>query len=170
MLHQLTARLGGYGFEPITDCNYELYFEVYAANQAFFLLTAGKEASPESISDAISQTPPGFELKNKYFLGVRKNGAAVGVLDFLIGYPEKNCLWIGLLIIHGEMQGKQAGSEIVHALLNAAKAEGLETAQLGVIENNTRGMTFWQKFGFQEIRQTPAGENGLKTIVMEKRL
>ncbi|MCL2003041.1 MAG: GNAT family N-acetyltransferase [Oscillospiraceae bacterium] len=170
MLHQLKARLGEDGLEPITACNYEPYMEVYATNPAFGSLSGGEEVSREGVLDDITRVPPGFDIKDKHFLGLRKNGAAAGVLDVLAGYPEKHCVWIGLLMIRGDLHNRQIGSETVKALLCAAKDEGFTSVQLGVLENNPHGQRFWQKFGFSKIREAPAEQNGINVIVMEKRI
>jgi len=164
MIDDLKKQLPGYEIITITRQNFGQIFEVYDTNPAFFLLTSGKNATIESCIDDVDSIPPGFDINQKAFLSIWSEGKAIGVLDLLKGYPDQTCIWIGLLLISGKLQGNKIGSKIVTAILNASKIANYKSVQLGVIESNARGMAFWQKNGFEKIRTK---EN---IIVMEKHI
>lgn len=102
----------------------------------------------------IDEIPPNCVIEQKIYISIWENGKVIGVLDLIEGFPEQTSCWIGLLLVHGDLQGKKIGSNIVHAILNAANASGYKSIQLGVIENNVKGIDFWQKHGFTIFRHS----------------
>jgi len=164
MLDEIKKRLHGYKLEVITKLNFEQVFEVYNSNQKFFQLTDGKDATIESSVNDIDAVPPGFDVKQKVYVGICKDDSTVGVLDLLKGYPTQTCVYIGLLLVHGKFHGNKIGSKIVEAVASASKIAGYKSIQLGVIANNIAGINFWQLHGFEEIRTAQ------NIIVMERQI
>jgi len=154
IIDEIIKQLTEYEIIPITKQNFEQIFDVYASNHDFFLLVQGEKATIESSIGDIEAIPPNCVIEQKVYLSIWEDGKAIGVLDLIEGYPEQTNFWIGLLLIHGDLQSKKIGSKIVHAMLNAAKISGYKSAQLGVIENNVKGIGFWQKHGFGISRQS----------------
>jgi len=152
MLDELKKQLSDCEITTISKHNFEQVFEVYDTNQEFFLLTQDRKATLDSSINDIDAVPPNCGAEQKVYVSIWKSGKIVGVMDLIEGYPEETAFWIGLLLIHGDMQGKSIGSKIVRAVLNAAEASGYESAQLGVIENNAKAISFWQKHGFNVLR------------------
>ncbi|MCL2527032.1 MAG: GNAT family N-acetyltransferase [Defluviitaleaceae bacterium] len=163
MISQIKKQLSEYKIEPITKQNFEQIFKVYDSNQDFFLLTQGKKATIESSIGDIGAIPPSCTLGQKIYLGIWENDEVISILDIIIGYPEETCLWIGLFLVHGSFHSKGIGSKLIQAVFKAAKEAGYTLAQLGVIENNVKGIAFWQRHGFAVTRHS--GD----IIVMEKK-
>jgi ribosomal protein S18 acetylase RimI-like enzyme len=154
MIDEYKKQLVDYDIATVTRENFNRVFEVYNTNQDFFLLTQGKEATIESSIDDVSALPPGCSIGQKIFISLSKENRAVGVLDIIMEYPDQDSFWIGLLLIRGDLHGKKIGSGIITATLNAAKAVGYKSAQLGVVENNTKAVNFWQRHGFNILRHS----------------
>ena len=154
MLDEIKSQLMEYDIIAIKKENFGQVFEVYDTNQNFFLLVQGKEATIENSINDIDTIPPNCAIEQKIYISIWKNGNVVGVLDIIEKYPTQSCFWIGLLLIHSNFQGKKIGSAITKALLNAAKIAGYKTAQLGVIESNEKGVSFWKKHGFNILRHS----------------
>ncbi|MCL2704512.1 MAG: GNAT family N-acetyltransferase [Defluviitaleaceae bacterium] len=150
MLDELRHCLNAYEVIPITECNYKDAAEVFETNKDFFLLTEGKESSLAGILGSVTAVPKGFCLKDKYFTGIWKNGSIIAVLDFLKGFPDKDCVWIGLLLVRGGLKGQSIGTEIAQAVLRASKNTNHKQIKLGVIDNNAKGIDFWVKMGFAQ--------------------
>lgn len=173
MIDEIKRRLKEYEINTITQSNFTQVMEIYNTNQDFFLLTENKEVQLEECIRDIGAVPPNFDIGKKIYISIWKNGKIVGVLDLLTGYPTQCCIWIGLLLIHGELHGKNIGSRIMTAVFEASKAVGYESIQLGVIENNIAGINFWHKHGFEKIRESKMEQDNIKAInitVMEKRM
>jgi len=154
MLDEIRKQLAEYEIAIITKQNFEQVFNVYNANQDFFMLVKGEKATIESSISDISALPPNCTIEQKIYISIWKNGKVVGILDLIEGYPDKTSIWIGLLLVHGNIHGRGIGSKIVCAVLNSAKMSGYKSAQLGVIENNAKGIDFWQKHGFSIFRHS----------------
>ena len=164
MLDEIKSQLPDYNIIAITHQNFDRVFEVYNSNQDFYLLTQGKKATIDSSINDIIAIPPNCTIEQKIYLSIWKDDEIIGVLDVIAGYPEPTSFWIGLLLIHGRLHDKKIGSKVASAVLSAAKAAGYTTAQLGVIESNTRGIDFWRKHGFEVSRCS--GD----IVVMERRV
>jgi len=154
MLEEIQKRLSDYKIISIKKDNFEQAFEVYDTNQNFFLLTQGSKATMESSVNDIDALPPNCDMEQKIYVCICEQDKIIAVMDLIMEFPEKSVFWIGLLLIHGDMQGKKIGSKIVTAVLDAAKSAGYRTAQLGVIENNVMAIKFWQRHGFERFGQS----------------
>ena len=154
LLNEIKNQLIDYEIITITSQNFEQIFEVYDTNQDFFLLTQGKKATIESSISDIDALPPNCKINQKIYIGISKDGMAVGVLDLIEAYPEQTSFWIGLLLINASLHGKKIGSRLVEAIFAAAKVAGYKFAQLGVVENNIKGINFWQKHGFNILKHS----------------
>ena len=173
LLDELQRKLQEYQIQAITKEDFEQVMPAYRTNEAFFLLTDGKPAEKEQCLHDIDEVPPNFSLENKYFLGLWKDGDIAAVLDFLVGFPEPGIIWIGLLLIHGKLQGTGIGTEIINRLCEVCKEQGYAAVQIGVIEENKKALQFWGKQGFKEIRKTTITREDKPdwyVVVMEKPL
>lgn len=173
MISEIQALLKENAFEikPITKFDCEQVMAIFRTNPEYFLLTGGKEAEIEDFLVMIDEAPANFDLRNKYFVGVWENGNCLGVLDLLKGYPNRNCIWIGLIMIHGLLQRRQIGHTIVSAIFEAAKIMGYDAVQLGVVDNNEKALRFWEKLGFEKIRESRVKHTDKpdwNVIIMEK--
>ena len=141
-----------YDVIQITDSNYTIAREVYATNPAYFQLFDEATADDDSILSAINAVPDGFDIAGKLFAALCRDGDTVAVLDLLSGYPSKDDLWLGLLLVHGNMHGKGIGAVITNSVVKAARLAGFESICLGVMEANAGAIHFWQKAGFVHER------------------
>ncbi len=164
LIGEIQKQLGGYLLETISKHNFERFFEVYDSNQAYFLLTQGRMATRDNSMGDMDALPPGCDIGQKIYVGIWRKRKPVGVLDLIEGYPAPQCLWLGLLLVHGSLHGTGLGSAAIAAVLAAAAAAGYKTVQLGVAKNNTRALRFWQRHGFGTLRQS--GD----VVVLEKHL
>lgn len=173
VIEELKKRIEGYDIKPITEENYMEVMGVYESNQEYSKLSEGREVEPEDCLSCIREIPPGFDLSSKFFVGLWENNKAAAVLDFLIGYPNKENVWIGLLMIHGDMQGKSLGRKIASAVFEATENMGFSSVQLGVLDNNIKALSFWEGLGYKRIRERKTvREDGFdwNVIIMEKQI
>jgi len=162
MLAELRHILSVYEIVPITEDNYNDVLEVYETNQDFFLLTEGKRAELSDILSGITAVPEGFNLSDKHFVGIWRDGSIVAVLDLLVGFPDPNCVLIGLLLVHGGLKGRGIGTEIAKSILRASESICRNEVRLGVIDKNTRGIDFWTKMGFEQVGKSTAAQRGIQ--------
>ena len=161
--------IGDYETRIITKANCEQVMDVYNSNQDFFVLTEGKSATLSGCIANIDAMPPGFDPQNKHCISFWENDKCIAVLDFLVGYPSPDCLYIGLLLIHGNLHGKGVGKKIIKSILSTAKCHGLKTARVAVNMANTNAATFWGKLGFIKTAESKAtvGDIEMDVNIME---
>ncbi len=100
-----------------------------------------------------------LESSSSYFLTISvrsnlKDRTASPSPSLLVGI---GCFWsileeahITLLAIHPDYQRQGLGRSLLSALLQLARAQGLERATLEVRPSNQAALSLYQKFGFQE--------------------
>ena len=162
MISEMEKHLDGFEVKVITKENFDEVYAVFDSNQEFFKLTEGKETTQEEAVKNIDAIPPDFDIKQKLMISLWLDGKAVGVLDLLIGFPEKENIWIGLLLVHGNEHDKKIGNRVSAAIIESARVLEYKSVQLGVIDTNERGLAFWSGLGFEKIRMS----NNI--VVMEK--
>jgi len=154
MLEELKRQLTEYQISPITHQNFERIFDVYDSNQDFFMLTQGNKVTMENSLSDIDALPPNCEIEQKLYFGIFQNGDAVGICDLILNYPKQTSFWIGLLLVNSKLHGKKIGGKLVNAILDSAKLNGYMSAQLGVIDANIKAIAFWERHGFNIVRQS----------------
>jgi len=159
----------GYETHPITKANCEQVIDVYNSNRDFFMLTEGKPATLAGCIENIDAIPPGLDPQNKHNIGFWEGEECIAILDFLVGYPTPDYLYIGLLLVHANMHGKGAGKKIIKSMLTEANRHGLKIARIAVNTKNTSGIAFWSKLGFVKTGESKAtvGDTVMDVIIME---
>jgi GNAT superfamily N-acetyltransferase len=175
MLNEIKKRLPAHEVIPITRETFTQVWDVYATNEEFFMITEGRMVTMDSSVADTETIPPGYDASQKLYLGIfdEVSGKPMAVMDLLHGYPDGNCVWIGLLLVHGDYKRKRVGSILTEAVCEAATAKGSTSVQLGVVAANEAALIFWESCGFRELRKATAniaGHNKTDIVVMEKRL
>ncbi|MCR4435850.1 MAG: GNAT family N-acetyltransferase [Clostridiales bacterium] len=115
---------------------------------------------------------------NEFFVGIytKARGDLIGILKGSIRHENKRySVWISSIVIDTQYQDQGYGSEAVNLLLSHVKAaRGIRNAYVAVIENNPRGMAFWLKHGFKELKRIPnhirLDNQDQNVIIMRKRI
>lgn len=129
---------------------------VYHECPGFFLQVAGTARVPESyVREEMTGAPPGFDPAGKHFLGIHAgdDDELVGVVDFLVGYPQPGHGCLGLLLISERHRRRGLGAAAVAAVEAWAHARGVREATLGVELVNETALRFWRACGW-----IPTGE------------
>ncbi|MDL2234441.1 GNAT family N-acetyltransferase [Ruminococcaceae bacterium OttesenSCG-928-L11] len=173
MIPALQTQLPQYTIQRVAAPQVDAVMALYQTNLAYFMLTDEEPPSREHCLEDIRGLPPGLEPWQKSFIGFWSENEPVAVLDFLTGYPDATCCWIGLLLVHQGLQGQGIGRAIAEAAEQAAVAKGYNRMGLGVIASNTNAIAFWERLGYRTVRHKQV-ERGNKpawdVLVMEKPL
>jgi diamine N-acetyltransferase len=82
----------------------------------------------------------------------KEDGKMVGYFIFYHGYPDDKTLWLSVMAVHTEYQGKRLGQEAIDGLTGEAKKlGGYERLALTVGIKNWPAIRFWVNNGFTEI-------------------
>ena len=99
---------------------------------------------------------------NEFFVGVytRKDNKMVGILKGMLKYKNRDAMWISSIAVDINHQKMGYGRAAVELLLkHLSVGNGIRSAYLAVVEENTQGRAFWNKLNFRELRRI---ENHLK--------
>ncbi len=124
---------------------------VIAASDDYSVLVTG---APKQLGDAdstLTDGPPNGLLENKFVLGFFHGDEMVGFADIYRGWNAPHKAHIGFLLLSPQHRGRGVGSQALAHITALAKTWiSIDTLRIGVVANNTRGLTFWRKMGFVE--------------------
>lgn len=124
-----------------------------------------------SAKGVFEELPPQCHYEDKHVLLIERASTPVGVIDLVIGYPERRIAFIGLLVIDEKYQNMGLGKRSYQLLEAYIRQFSVDSIQLGVNDTNDVGMRFWPKMGFRMQGRTRLNQ-GLKVtstvFVMEK--
>jgi RimJ/RimL family protein N-acetyltransferase len=124
---------------------------------------SGEKPDHESGEEVFRAIPPNFEYKDKHVLGVYSDSSPIGVIDLLIGYPSKEKVFIGLLLISEKHQKKGLGTQAYSELEKYIRQyPSIKTVRLSVVESNGWVLKFWEELGFAKTGESRPYEN--KTV------
>ncbi len=126
----------------------------------FSLLVEGEPPSAQAAQDMLADLPPGKGLADKFLFGIYLENALVGVLDAVRGYPQEGVWWIGLLLLDPAQRGRGAGEQALNTFSVFASQQGARALMLGVVEENRRGLLFWQRMDFKLVETRPRAFSG----------
>jgi len=136
----------------------------------FSLVVHGRLPNLEDATEAISEVPPGKDMKDKFFGGYWQNGVLVGCMDLIRGYPEPDIAYLGLLVFSEARQGQGLGVLALAHIANLSRSWGCTALRLAVVDRNARALAFWQREGFRELYRKPGTQYAGHAIVMERAL
>ena len=101
-----------------------------------------------TIENDLIALPPNMTMNDKYYLGFYDSSELVGILDLIIGYPNKNSAFIGLFMIDKKFQNKHIGTNIINDITNYFTLNGYNEIRLGYAIGNDKAKSFWEANGF----------------------
>lgn len=157
--------------ETVTEELFERVFKIYNTNQDYFIISMNTKPSMKSVIEDKNEIPPGISLQKKNYKLISLNGKDIGVIDYLLGYPDEDSVYIGLFMINGAFHRSGYGKEFIEEFTTNMRNQGYSRLRLGVLNQNNNGFSFWEKVGFVVIKEmfsTIHPERNWKIKVMEK--
>ena len=150
----------------------EKVLDIYIGNDYYFNKILKIPQSIINVEQDITNIPDGVQKSQKNYRLVSFNDEILGTVDYITGYPERNTIFIGLLIIKNNKHRQGFGEKIFNYLEDLFKSEGFLKIRLGVIADNEIGFSFWNKRNFKEIERKVLkfGNSEKEVIVMEKKI
>jgi GNAT superfamily N-acetyltransferase len=157
-------------FHPDSAQDAATLFGLMDQAREYFLLVEGKLPTIEDAAKDLFALPPGKQLQDKCYAGYWKDGALVGCMEIVRGYPEPDIAYLGLLLFGEAHQGQGYGVVAMTHIRELAHSWGCTRLRLAVIDKNVRGLRFWQRQGFVELYRKPRPEFTGDAIVMQRAL
>ncbi|GMG97010.1 hypothetical protein EN5CB1_18360 [Tepidimicrobium xylanilyticum] len=86
--------------EPVTDDLLKDVLNIYETNEEYFKISMNGKPSIDSIIEDKNAMPPGLNFNNKKYKLISINGQYIGIIDYIMNYPDEDTVYIGLFIIH----------------------------------------------------------------------
>ncbi len=163
-------KLGKYILIDINDGNIGNIFKIYSGNEEYFNLSDGSKATMDNIYQDMNEAPPNIEMELKQYKAIKLEKEIIGVIDYVLEYPDSDTVYIGLFIIQKDLQSYGHGHRIFQNFEKEVKEKGFKRIRLAVLKNNESGLRFWKRNGLEEIFRTIQPEKNRKITVMEKDL
>ncbi len=169
VLTTLKRRLKNYQIKEITEADYAALHALHLSNENYNAFFDDQPISLESCIAGTKALPPNTTADQKFYIGFYRDGQLVAVVDYIERYPNDKTVWLGLLMVAEYLQRRGIGYSIIEQLLDAVKANGFSSVQLGVIVENHGALAFWQAVGFSEIDRR-RNLDDIAVVVMENKL
>lgn len=152
----------GFAIRPLSLADDRiLVTELSDASRDFHELINGSYDAEREVEDIFLGLPPRRTPADKIVWGVARDGGSLaGVIELVRGYPDADCLWLGLLLFRPEWRGAGLGVAVMSGLERWAAESGFRSLGLGVVEHNEPALRFWLARGFVEFRRFTGIEMG----------
>ena len=156
-----------YSVRFLKENDIDLVIDVCNGNPLFYEYTIARPTKENLLEDT-RLTPPGIDLKDKYYVGYFDNETLVAVLDLIDGWPSIEVAYIGFFMMNHSYQGKNIGSSIIKELSIYLKSLNVKYLRSAVDDGNPQSLQFWHKNGFELVKSVTTDE-GIKHV-LKKRL
>jgi ribosomal protein S18 acetylase RimI-like enzyme len=133
----------------------------------------GYPPGPSDALSALLAVPPQFDPVNKRGIGMWDEQGLVAFADVLIGHPQSDTTYIGLLIVHGGHHRQGLGRDVHEALLVQLQTHvNIERMRLGLVETvASEAMPFLRAMGYTETGERNPYHYGhvVSTVTMWER-
>lgn len=130
----------------------EEVLSIYKSNKEYFILSGDSNISFKTIQDDFNLIPDGVSRKNKHYMLVRDGNKSIAVFDYISEFPEKEMCYIGFLLVKNDIHRMGYGKKVFNKFEDIIKTQGFKSIRLGVLDNNEKGMHFWNNMGFHKIK------------------
>ncbi|MGY3765618.1 GNAT family N-acetyltransferase [Vagococcus vulneris] len=127
-----------------------------------------KEPTNEQVITFFNELPPNTSIHKKNVYGVFDQDTMIGMIDWVIDYPEENQSIIGLFVLRHDYRGVGLAQPLYDALEQMAKETGSQKITLGVLESNLPAVAFWKSQNYQILKKITS--NYGPELVMTKAL
>ncbi len=155
-----------YRVAPLGKQDVEALYRL-SLTQPEYWRTLNETPDRRKLAHSLTAVPPGVDAGNKFYLGFWQGHKLIAVLELVFGYPEADCVLVGLLMADGHSQRQGLGTDIVRRLEKQLAGLGYKTLVLSYAEGNRIARSFWLKNGFQETGDADEYDD-IRLIAMEK--
>lgn len=154
MQMDITKLSNKYRVRKMSDNDEEILRRLFTGNTLYYQYCRA-ELDEDNITADLHIAPPGIDMSDKYYVGFFEDDKLIAVMDLIDGYPGKDISFIGFFMVDAAEQGKGTGSDIISKVMRYLKEAGFKEVHLGIDKGNPQSTHFWDKNGFNVIREVP---------------
>ncbi|MGL5756121.1 MAG: GNAT family N-acetyltransferase, partial [Paraclostridium sp.] len=158
---------GKYLIKPITLSNYNEIEKLYKLCDDYHIMCGGRKANKKDIEDIFTYTEK-KTIEDSLTLGIFEKNVLIGLVDIFKNYPEDKIWMIGLLLLAPNKRNLGLGKLIHTEIKNYALSIGANSFQIGVLDENTKALKFWESIGYKKLKYTTIklGDVDHKVIIL----
>ena len=142
---------------PATSDDLPALQEVLAAAPAYHELVDGAPAGAGAAADLLADAEADAD-RRLLILWPASGGAASGLVDVQLHWPEPGAAHVRLLLLRESLHGRGLGREAAAGLEEALRQEGFRALRLSVTGENEGARAFWERIGFAPVERLRAGD------------
>lgn len=151
LINRLQFYLGNkYQVKQLTQANVAEIFALQQEHDYYQYFQTTKLKETDILTD-LTLFPEKSSLEHKFYLGIYHEGKLLAVLDLLLGYPEPQITWLGLLMISKHQIHQGVGRMLMEKLAQTLLREGFKIIGTAVPLQATGALKFFEKLGFLQI-------------------
>ncbi|WP_186308704.1 GNAT family N-acetyltransferase [Paraburkholderia sp. BCC1885] len=143
---------------------------IFMEAPSYVELHESRSPSEADVDDLFFGAPPKTDISQKSVFGCYVGPDMVGCIDLIRSYPTSDCAWIGLLLFSELHRNRGYGKAALASVMALALEWDCSRIQLATLSTNLRGIAFWQREGFTELRRAHNPRFPAELIVMERRI
>ncbi|MGB3536246.1 MAG: GNAT family N-acetyltransferase [Microcoleaceae cyanobacterium] len=153
-----------YFVQQLTLKDIDIFQKLYGQCTDFIELTYGHPPSPTIAREDFNDVPEGKTIEDLYILGLfNPDNRLIGIIKAVRYYPDNKTWWIGLMMLNPQHRKKGIGTKFYQAFEHWILKQDASTISLFVIKANQLGLQFWNRMGFEIIREIPPRQFDNKT-------
>jgi GNAT superfamily N-acetyltransferase len=122
-----------------------VFFETAAD---YVTLESGAAPTQKTVEDFFLERPPHLDADATWHFGAFDGGVLCGVIGTLMGFPDPDDAYIGLLVLSPSVRGRGIGPRLLNEATATVRAQGAIRQLVAVLEANPKGRAFWSREGF----------------------
>jgi len=128
--------------------------QLFDANPEYSQMVLGRALRDGDAHGVFHDRPPAeFPMGRKFMLGfVDAEDELLGAAEIVSDLFAQSVWHIGLFLVATNQHGNGLAHQLYEAIELATQTDGARWLRLGVVADNVRGVRFWQRCGFQQVR------------------
>ncbi|MFN8672735.1 MAG: GNAT family N-acetyltransferase [Candidatus Sericytochromatia bacterium] len=139
----------------------------------YFELIFKRNCKETEANETFVSIPENKSYEDKFVIGIfNLENELKGVIDLIRDYPEKNTWFLGLMLFSPDFRNNGIGKRVFDDTEEYAVDLGAKIIRLAVVEQNKKGLNFWEKVGFKIIKEKTQELEGIATkiFILEKKV
>jgi len=128
----------------------------------YAMIVNGEPPAQKDVTDFFTDTAPGKSQDDMLKLGIEENGDCIGIAEIAQNFPLNHTWHIGLLLLHSSWRRRGIGRYVIQKIEERARLASGTQLRIGVVQENTEALLFWEKLGFKEVNRIPERSFGIK--------
>jgi GNAT superfamily N-acetyltransferase len=154
----------------LTSSDGDALQHLFESDPSYFEQVLGYPPGAEAQS-AYSALPEGSDYDDKFLIGVWARRTELGgsmeglvaIMDLIRDHPVPRSWTLGLIFVHPSSRRRRVGTALMGSCAAWLANKGVSILRLGVVEENSEVLPFFEQLGFELLQQRSGVTSGLRT-------